>query len=167
VKIDLKLGVLKPTQYKKNRGYLPSRFLTNRLMEQWEEMDEGPNAHAKTPAVPSSDDQARANETSSLLEDGWTRSMYPMGQLQVNQASPDEIDWVEYTHDGERERATLGGFECTWYPVASFEQEITLSSAQSRAVSHSVPMTVFVRQCSENTWILMAKSNRTNRLWIL
>ena len=59
-------------------------------------------------------------------------------------ATGGEIDWMEYTHNGERERATLGGFECTWDPAASFEQEITLSSAQSRAVSHSVPMTVFL-----------------------
>jgi hypothetical protein len=118
-----KLGVLKPQNYENGDKSLPSRFLTSRLMEQWKQLDRGLPAHPKCQQLQHTD-QASGNETASLLQDGCTRSMYPMGQLQVNQAPPDDIDWVEYTLDGEH--AIHAGSTCTWDPNASFDQEITV-----------------------------------------
>jgi hypothetical protein len=130
VKVNLKnelakLGVLKPEHYAKGE-YLQGRFLTNRLMVQWKQVDARHHlAHA--PAVAAcapSDDKASDKKADSLLKYGWTRSMYPMGQLQVNQGPPDELRWKEYTLNGEC--ATHEDSECPWDLDASFDQEITV-----------------------------------------
>ena len=124
-KVDLKkelkkMGVLKNEHYRGDEC-IQNRFLTHLLMKQWNQLGgRPPCSESRAEPAPVS----RADSDNTDIPDDGTRSMYPMGLLDVTE-TPDDDDFCEYRLIGGKFYLKGSQKETPW-DRTQFEQEITI-----------------------------------------
>ena len=118
-----KMGVLKPEKYQ-NGEHIVHRFLTSRLMKQWEQADSAKAATSDCHNVRNAG-APNATRKECTLGPGLTRLMYPMGLLNVEEP-PVEIAYDEYECNDHGSFFKEKKEPIKWNPTDAFEHEITI-----------------------------------------
>jgi hypothetical protein len=84
------------------------------------------NPETQSPAIGALWDEQTRDSTNNCLNEGGTRSMYPMGQLRFDQDKPVDIGCTEYLRVGKQFYLGAPKTPCEWKPDDVLDQEMTI-----------------------------------------